>query len=181
MKEFIKVMKALSDPNRVKILKMLQHKTMCVCEMHEALQVSQPTVSNGLKILEEAGLDFREDGLWVNGQTTERNGGRTDEKGKRVVDMGGGRDFNGRGESAHGKQRLAGGWQLVPKGRRGGDWLRGALFHHINRPEIDLRLRHAGLDSASRDSAVAGLDSGLRRDDGIKTIMRRLINPLITV
>ncbi|MEN6486130.1 MAG: ArsR family transcriptional regulator, partial [Syntrophobacteraceae bacterium] len=33
MKDFIKVMKALSDPNRVKILKMLQHKRMCVCEM----------------------------------------------------------------------------------------------------------------------------------------------------
>jgi len=54
MKEFIKVMKALSDPNRVKIVKMLQHKTMCVCEMREALQVSQPTVSKSLKILEEA-------------------------------------------------------------------------------------------------------------------------------
>ena len=38
MKDFIKVMKALSDPNRVKIVKMLQHKTMCVCELREALQ-----------------------------------------------------------------------------------------------------------------------------------------------
>ena len=35
MKDFIKVMKALSDPNRVKIIKMLQHKSMCVCEMRE--------------------------------------------------------------------------------------------------------------------------------------------------
>jgi ArsR family transcriptional regulator len=56
MKDFIKVMKALSDPNRVKIIKMFQHNTMCVCEMREALQVSQPTVSNNLKILEDAGL-----------------------------------------------------------------------------------------------------------------------------
>ena len=67
MKNFIKVMKALSDPNRVKIVKMLQHKTMCVCEMREALQVSQPSVSKNLKILEEAGLvEFSRDGLWVN-------------------------------------------------------------------------------------------------------------------
>jgi ArsR family transcriptional regulator len=67
MKDFIKVMKALSDPNRVKIVKMLQHKTMCVCEMREALQVSQPTVSKNLKILEDAGLvDFRKEGLWVD-------------------------------------------------------------------------------------------------------------------
>jgi ArsR family transcriptional regulator len=67
MKDFLKVMKALSDPNRVKMVKMLQHKTMCVCEMKEALQISQPSVSKNLKILEEAGLvDFSKDGLWVN-------------------------------------------------------------------------------------------------------------------
>jgi len=48
MKEFIKVMKALSEPNRVKIVKMLQHKTMRVCEMGEAFQVSQPNVSKSL-------------------------------------------------------------------------------------------------------------------------------------
>ena len=67
MKDFIKVMKALSDPNRVKILKMLQHKSMCVCEMQAALEISQPAVSKHLKILEDADLvDFRKDGLWVN-------------------------------------------------------------------------------------------------------------------
>ena len=67
MKAFIKVMKALSDTNRVKIIKMLQHKTMCVCEMQEALQVAQPTVSKHLKVLEEAGLvSYHKDGLWIN-------------------------------------------------------------------------------------------------------------------
>ena len=67
MKEFIKVMKALSDPNRVRIVKMLQHRLMCVCELQEALQISQSSVSKHLKILEEAGIvDFKKDGLWVN-------------------------------------------------------------------------------------------------------------------
>jgi len=67
MRDFIKVMKALSDPNRVKIVKMLQHKLMCVCEIQEALRISQSSVSKHLKILEEAGLvDFKKDGLWVN-------------------------------------------------------------------------------------------------------------------
>ena len=67
MKDFINVMKALSDPSRVKIVKMLQHKLMCVCEMQEALQLSQPSVSKHLKILENAGLvAFKKDGLWVN-------------------------------------------------------------------------------------------------------------------
>ncbi len=60
-------MKAVSDANRVKILKMLQHKIMCVCELQAALEIAQPTVSKHLKILEDAGLvNHRKDGLWVD-------------------------------------------------------------------------------------------------------------------
>ena len=67
MKEFIKVTKALSDPNRIKIIKLLQQKMMCVCELQAALRIAQPTVSKHLRILEEAGLvDFKKEGLWVN-------------------------------------------------------------------------------------------------------------------
>ncbi len=72
MRDFTKVMKALSDRNRVKIIKMLQHKMMCVCELQEALQIAQSSVSKHLKILEEAGLvDYKKDGLWVNYYLTE--------------------------------------------------------------------------------------------------------------
>ena len=67
MKDFIRVMKALSDPNRVKVVKMLQQKEMCVCEIQFALGLAQPTVSKHLKVLEDAGLvQFRKSGLWVN-------------------------------------------------------------------------------------------------------------------
>ena len=67
MKDFIKTIKTLSDPNRVKIVKMLQRKSMCVCELQAALGVAQPTVSKHLKILEEAGfVTYEKDGLWVN-------------------------------------------------------------------------------------------------------------------
>ena len=45
MKEFDKVMKALSDPNRVKLLKLLQRRRMCVCEIRAAIGSAQPTVS----------------------------------------------------------------------------------------------------------------------------------------
>lgn len=67
MQAFTRVMKALSDPGRVKILKMLQERTLCVCEIQAAMEIAQPTVSKHLKLLEEAGLvaSFRE-GLWVN-------------------------------------------------------------------------------------------------------------------
>jgi ArsR family transcriptional regulator len=67
MRKFIKVMKALSDPNRVKMVKLLQHKEMCVCEIQAALGLAQSTVSKHLKILEEAGLTkCYKDRLWVN-------------------------------------------------------------------------------------------------------------------
>jgi len=67
MKEFIKVTKALSDPTRVKILKMLQKKVLCVCEIQSVLDRAQSTISKHLKILEDAGLiTFQKDGLWVN-------------------------------------------------------------------------------------------------------------------
>ena len=49
MREFIKVMKALSDPNRVKMIKMLQRRVMCVCELQGALGLAQSTVSKHLE------------------------------------------------------------------------------------------------------------------------------------
>ena len=74
MKDFILVIKALSDPNRVKLLKMLQERVMCVCEIQAALGIAQPTVSKHLKILESAGLVGRKkDGLWVNYHLSDGN------------------------------------------------------------------------------------------------------------
>ena len=66
MKALIKVMKSLSDPNRVRILKLLEQKELCVCELQEALNLAQSTVSKHMKILEEAGLvDYRKKGSWI--------------------------------------------------------------------------------------------------------------------
>jgi len=67
MKELIRVMKALSDPNRVRIIKILEQREMCVCEIGAALGLAQPTVSSHLKVLEGAELvTGRKEGLWVN-------------------------------------------------------------------------------------------------------------------
>ena len=67
MRQFVKVMKALSDPRRVMILKLLQHRSFCVCELQAALDISQSAVSKHLKILDDAGLvTFNKEGLWVN-------------------------------------------------------------------------------------------------------------------
>jgi len=67
MKDFIKVMKALSDPNRVKLLKILQCRVMYVGEIQSALGIAQPTVSKHLKTLEEAGLvTCKKAGQWAH-------------------------------------------------------------------------------------------------------------------
>jgi ArsR family transcriptional regulator len=67
MKQFIKVMKALSEPNRVKIVKALLKREMCVCEIQALIGLAQPTISKHLKVLEEADLiTFSKENLWVN-------------------------------------------------------------------------------------------------------------------
>lgn len=72
MEPFLKVMKALSDPNRIKIIKMLQHRILCVCELKSVLNIAQPTVSKHLKLLEDAGLvQSEKNGLWVNYRLTD--------------------------------------------------------------------------------------------------------------
>lgn len=72
MKEFIRVMKALSDPSRIKILKMLQRRKLCVCEIQNLLGIAQSTTSKHLKLLEDAGLvvSVRE-GQWINYQVSD--------------------------------------------------------------------------------------------------------------
>lgn len=66
MKKFIRVMKALSDPNRVRVVKLLQMGELCVCEIKEVLGLAQSTVSKHLKILEDAGLlEKKRQGTWM--------------------------------------------------------------------------------------------------------------------
>ncbi len=73
MKHLVKVMKALGDPTRIKILKMLEQRELCVCEIRAALELAQPTVSRHLKTLEEAELvSSRKEGLWVNYRLSEQ-------------------------------------------------------------------------------------------------------------
>ncbi|VAW37486.1 hypothetical protein MNBD_DELTA04-767 [hydrothermal vent metagenome] len=66
MKLFVRTMKALSDPNRVRVLKLLQAGELCVCEIQAVLGLAQSTVSKHMKILEDAGLvERRRQGTWI--------------------------------------------------------------------------------------------------------------------
>ena len=53
---FNKIAKALSDENRLKMLKLLTEKDICVCEMNELFPMSHSQVSRSLNILFNAGF-----------------------------------------------------------------------------------------------------------------------------
>ena len=67
MHDLLQIFKALSDGQRLRILKMLQIRPLCVCEITEVLQLATSTVSRHLSILREADLILDEkNGKWVN-------------------------------------------------------------------------------------------------------------------
>ncbi len=66
-KENTRIFKALSDESRLRILKMLQSKSLCVCEIQDILGLATSTVSKHLSILRDAGFLIEEkEGKWVN-------------------------------------------------------------------------------------------------------------------
>ena len=66
MREFVTPIKALSDETRVRILKVLMERECCVCEVMQALNISQSRASRNLGILADAGfVKSRRDGPWI--------------------------------------------------------------------------------------------------------------------
>jgi len=66
MRDFIQLMKALSDETRLRIFHLLLERECCVCEVMQALDISQTRASRNLGILQHAGLlKTRRQGLWV--------------------------------------------------------------------------------------------------------------------
>lgn len=67
MDDLIKIFKALSDKTRLRMIKILQKKELCVCEIIQALSISQTRASRNLNILKQAGLvKDRRQGLWAH-------------------------------------------------------------------------------------------------------------------
>lgn len=59
--------KAFADPVRLRLLNLLGGGEVCVCHLHEALGLPQPTVSRHLAYLRKRGLVVgRKEGLWVH-------------------------------------------------------------------------------------------------------------------
>jgi len=53
---YVKTFKALGEPSRLKMLKLLSVRPMYVCELEKVLQMSQPRISQHLRVMKEAGL-----------------------------------------------------------------------------------------------------------------------------
>ena len=59
------ICKALSDSNRLRIVRLLTRGEQCACELLEQMQITQPTLSHHMKKLEGCGLvSSRRKGKW---------------------------------------------------------------------------------------------------------------------
>jgi ArsR family transcriptional regulator len=66
VKELVLTAKAFADPSRVRILRALCEQELCVCELCDALGVTQSTLSTHLQVIRNAGLvSARKEGKWM--------------------------------------------------------------------------------------------------------------------
>ncbi|MGG7056951.1 ArsR/SmtB family transcription factor [Clostridium tertium] len=62
----IKVLKALGEINRLKIVDMLSSGEKCACIILESFQFTQPTLSHHMKVLMDSGIvKCRKEGTWI--------------------------------------------------------------------------------------------------------------------
>ena len=64
------LLKALADPVRLRLMSLVASREggeACVCDLNDAFELSQPTISHHLKVLREAGIiDSQRRGTWVH-------------------------------------------------------------------------------------------------------------------
>ncbi len=66
MREIVKVFSVLADETKLRILNLLLERECCVCEVMQALEISQSKASRGLTGLYDAGLlSLKKEGLWA--------------------------------------------------------------------------------------------------------------------
>lgn len=72
MEQLANTLKALGDPTRLRILHLLTHGEMCVCDLMAGLALPQSTVSRHLSYLKNAGwLTSRRAGVWMHYMLTD--------------------------------------------------------------------------------------------------------------
>ena len=74
LEHFEQVGRAIADPSRLRILKMLEPEELCVCQITAVLGLAPATVSKHLSVLKAAGLIAqRKAGRWVHYRLAERS------------------------------------------------------------------------------------------------------------
>jgi ArsR family transcriptional regulator len=74
MNELVTIFKALSDETRLRIIKLLEHGELCVCDITAALDMVQPKVSFHLSTLKEAEIiKDRKEGKWIHYSLNEKD------------------------------------------------------------------------------------------------------------
>lgn len=63
--KYVQMLKAMADPNRLKIIDLLSCGSLCACDILEYFDFSQPTLSHHMKVLQNAGIvAARKEGKW---------------------------------------------------------------------------------------------------------------------
>jgi ArsR family transcriptional regulator, arsenate/arsenite/antimonite-responsive transcriptional repressor len=66
MRDFTSLGQAIVDPTRVRVIAALRRGELCVCELVDALEISQSTLSSHLQVLRQTGLVItRKEGRWI--------------------------------------------------------------------------------------------------------------------
>jgi ArsR family transcriptional regulator len=66
MRDLISLGQAIADPTRVRIIAALRRGELCVCELVDALEISQSTLSTHLQVLRQTGMvSTRKEGRWI--------------------------------------------------------------------------------------------------------------------
>ena len=67
MKEVLRLLAALADPTRLRLIRLLLRQELCVCELVDTLGMPQYKISRHLRILRAAGLvEARRNGRWMH-------------------------------------------------------------------------------------------------------------------
>lgn len=67
MKDVSRLLDALTDPTRLRLLRLLRRQELCVCELMDALRMPQYKISRHLRTLRAVGLvEARRDGRWMH-------------------------------------------------------------------------------------------------------------------
>lgn len=75
LRKEVQIFKGLADQTRLTIIRLLNVREMCVCELTVALNLSQPTISYHLNILENIGIvKGKSKGKWTFYALTDRLG-----------------------------------------------------------------------------------------------------------